>query len=89
MTAFTDERYPAPHGYGAMVGYIFCSCADPVGSVRGAIQKKRKLLRLKGKGTLSRSSLGGAGVLETQHALASGEVLTIQHVFLSAEECGA
>jgi len=37
MTAFIDERYPAPHGYGAMVGYIFCSCTDPVGSVRGAI----------------------------------------------------
>jgi len=87
MTAFIDERYPAPHGYGAMVGYIFCSCTDPVGSVRGAISKKRELLRLRGKGTLLQSSLGGAGILETQHDLALGRVLTIQHVFLNADEC--
>lgn len=87
MTAFLSQRYPTPQGYGGMVGYLLCSCDDPIGTIRHAMAKKHAFLGLMPGSTLSPSKLQISGVFETEHQLAPNTTCTLHHVFLDASDC--
>jgi hypothetical protein len=87
MTAFIDQRYPTPQGYGGMIGYVLCSCEDPVGKVRKAMNKRRDRLGLKEGEPLRPSSFGISGVFETEHHVGPSSVVVLHHVFLDSSDC--